>query len=242
VKRRLVAVLAALLSAALGGALLLTYVAGADRRAMAGMEPVQVLVATKAVPAGTTGTALADLVKVKTLPAAALAPEAVRDVSTLAGLVSTVDLVPGEQVLASRFVDPATLAPAPPSVPKGKQQISIDVEPQRLLGGDVAPGARVAVFTTIEKATSLAVRSALVVRIDLAPASTGKDDAVDAPTAPTDGRVRVTLAMTGAEARRLVAGANSGAVWFSLVSTAPRTPASGTAPTAATAPVRSATS
>lgn len=231
-KRRLVAALAAVLSAALGAALLLTYVAGADRRAMAGMQPVQVLVAKADVPTGTTGLAMADLVTVKTLPAAALAPGAVQDVSTLAGLVSTAALEPGEQVLASRFADPATLAPAPPSVPRGKQQISIDVEPQRLLGGELVPGATVAVFTTIEKRTRLVVSSALVMRLD-PPTPSGADAP---PTAPTDGHIRVTLAMTGAEATSLVAGANSGAVWFSLVSSAPQTSATAAVPGKVTTP------
>lgn len=226
-KRRLVAVLAAVLSAALGGALLLTYVTGADRRAMAGMEPVQVLVATKVVPAGTAGADLADLVKVRTLPAAALAPGAVRDVSALTGLVSTVDLVPGEQVLASRFADPATLADAGrPAVPPGQQQLSIDLDPQRVLGGDLVPGAQVAVFTTVEKKTRLAIRSALVLRVDTGTAS--EDDAP--PTGPTDGKVRLTLAVTPAGAKQLVAGADSGTVWCSLVRGAPTAPAVGTAP------------
>ena len=237
-KRRLLAALAAVLSAALGGALLLGYVAGADRRAMAGMDPVQVLVAKTDVPTGTSGSALTELVTVKTLPATALAPGAVQDVSTLAGLVSTTELKSGEQVLASRFADPATLADAGrPEVPRGKQQIAIDLEPQRVLGGELEPGAQVAVFTTIKDSTRLAVRSALVVRVD-APAA-GSGDAKDAeksdassPTAPADGRVRVTLAMTATEATRLVAGANSGAVWFSLV----RGPSTPTTSPAATAP------
>lgn len=236
-KRRLVAALAAVLSAALGGALLLGYVAGADRRAMAGMAPVQVLVAKTDVPTGTSGSAMSGLVTVRTLPVTALAPGAVQDVSSLAGLVSTTELKAGEQVLASRFADPATLADAGrPEVPRGKQQIAIDLEPQRVLGGDLEPGAEVAVFTTIKDSTSLAVRSALVVRVD-APAAGSEDakgaDEPDAssPTAPADGRVRVTLAMSAAEATRLVAGANSGAVWFSLV----RGPSAATAP-AATAP------
>jgi pilus assembly protein CpaB len=227
VKRRLVAALAAILSAALGAVLLLTYVAGADRRAMAGMQPVQVLVATADVPTGTAGAAMADLVTVKTLPAAALAPGAVQDVTTLAGLVSTGELKPGEQVLASRFADPATLADAGrPVVPRGMQQVSIDLEPKRVLGGDLVPGAHVAVITTIEKRTRLAIRSALVLRVDAAVAS-GNDAP---PAAPKDGQVRVTLAMTAAEATKLVAGADSGAVWFSLVSSAPRTPAAGAVP------------
>ena len=236
-KRRLAAALAAVLSAALGAALLLGYVAGADRRAMAGMAPVQVLVATAVVPSGTAGAALSELVTVKTLPTAALAPGAVQDLTTLAGLVSTAELQPGEQVLASRFVDPATLPDAGrPKVPRGKQQITIDSEPQRVLGGELVPGAQVAVFTTIDKSTSLAVRSALVVQVETPPA--GADDAKDgenaAPTAPTEGRVRLTLAMTGTEATRMVAGATRGAVWFSLVRGPSSTP--GTATPAPTTP------
>jgi pilus assembly protein CpaB len=234
VKRRLLAALAAILSTVLGAGLLLTYVAHADRRAMADMAPAQVLVTTKDVPAGTTGAALADLVEVKTLPSVALAPGAVQDLSGLAGLVTTSGLVPGEQVVSSRFADPATLAEAGrPAVPRGKQQITIDLEPQRVLGGDLVPGAHIAVFTTIEKRTRLVVRSALVMRVDPPPPSS--EDAQ--PTAPVDGRIRVTLAMSAAEATGLVAGANSGAVWFSLVSGAPSTP-----PGVGTSPVKGVTS
>jgi pilus assembly protein CpaB len=221
VKRRLVAVLAAVLSAALGAALLLTYVTGADRRAMAGMQPVQVLVTTGVVPAGTSGAALADLVKVRSLPATALVPGAVQDVSALAGLVSTADLAPGEQVLASRFVDPATLADAGrPTVPKGQQQVSVDLEPQRVLGGDLGPGARVAVFTTTEKKTRLAIRSALVLRVDTA---AGSEDGASA-TAPADGRVRLVLAVTPDGAEALISGADTGTIWCSLLSAAPTSP------------------
>ena len=239
-KRRLLAALAAVLCAAFGATLLLGYVAGADRRAMAGMQPVPVLVARAAVPAGTAGTALAPLVTVRNLPAAALAPGAVRDLTTLSGLVSTVDLQPGEQVLASRFADPATLAGADrPEVPRGKQQITIDLEPQRVLGGELEPGSEVAVFTTVEKRTVLAIRSALVLRTDVPGAASAsgasgasgagaKDEDADAASPPTglaDGRVRVTLAVTGGEAEKLVAGADSGTVWFSLVRAASPTPA-----------------
>ena len=227
-KRRLVAALAAVLSAALGAALLLSYVSGADRRAMAGLQPVQVLVAKAEVPKGTTGTAMADLVAVKTLPAAALAPGAVQDVSTLTGLVSTADLEPGEQVLASRFADPATLADAGrPVVPGGMQQLSIELEPQRLVGGELVPGARVAVFTTIEKKTRLTVPSVLVIRVETAARS--GDDA--SPTAPADGHVRVTLAVRPKDATSLVSGVENGTVWFSLVGDAPSTPGTTTAPT-----------
>lgn len=226
-KRRLLAALAAVLSATLGAVLLLGYVSGADRRAMAGMQTTTVLVTTTTVPAGTTGAAMSKLVVVKTLPVAALAPGVVHDLAALQGLVATTELQPGEQVLSARFADPASLADAGrPAVPRGRQQITIDLDPQRVLGGALAPGARVAAFSTIEKHTRLAVRSALVLRVDLAAAA--KDDAP--PGAPTDGHVRLTLAVTAADARRLVAGADSGTVWFSLVQPAPARAAGAPAP------------
>jgi pilus assembly protein CpaB len=227
VKRRLFAALAAVLSAALGAGLLLSYVAGADRRAMAGMQTSQVLVTTGTVPVGTSGADLAKLVVTKTLPVAALAPGAVREASTLQGLVSTAQLEPGEQVLSSRFADPATLVDAErPVVPAGMQQLSIELEPQRLVGGDLVAGARVAVFTTVEKKTRLAVSSVLVLRVD-APGGSAEDAS---PTAPAQGHVRVTLAVRPKDAARLVSGVETGTVWFSLVSNGPSTPGTTTAP------------
>ena len=57
-KRRLVAAVLALVLAGAGGVLLLGYVKGADRRAMAGMETVNVLVVTALIPNGTSADAL----------------------------------------------------------------------------------------------------------------------------------------------------------------------------------------
>jgi pilus assembly protein CpaB len=227
VKRRLLAALAAILSTALGAGLLLTYVAGADRRAMAGLAPVQVLVAAKAVPAGTAGADMTDLVTTKTVPVAALVPGAVEDVSSLSGLVATADLEPGEQVLASRFADPATLTGVGrPARPRGMQEVALDLDPQRVVGGNVVAGARVAAFTTIDKRTRLALGSVLVTRVDTTPTSSEGAPAA----APTDGHVRLTLAVTAAEATKLLSGAENGTVWFSLVSDAPSTPTRATVP------------
>ena len=53
-KRRVLAVVAALLLATVGGVMVLFYVSAADQRAMADMEPSTVLVVTRAVPEGAT--------------------------------------------------------------------------------------------------------------------------------------------------------------------------------------------
>src|SRR5947207_8567999 len=52
--RRVTAVVVAVLLALVGTAAVLLYVRSADKRAVAGQEPVQVYVAQKFVPAGTT--------------------------------------------------------------------------------------------------------------------------------------------------------------------------------------------
>src|SRR3712207_8373664 len=68
VKRRVIAAFVAVLLAAGGGLLLLGYVNDADRRAMAGMETVDVLVVAKPIPEGTAGDRLSELVRRKTVP------------------------------------------------------------------------------------------------------------------------------------------------------------------------------
>lgn len=67
--KRVVAALTALLLAVAGGAVLLAYVARADQRAMAGMEPASVLVVDALVPKGTAADQLGKSVQSKELPA-----------------------------------------------------------------------------------------------------------------------------------------------------------------------------
>src|SRR3954465_14158291 len=116
----MVAALAAVLLAAVGGILLLRYVGAADQRAMADLEPVAVLVVTQAVPEGASGDDLAASVEVRKLPASAVVPGTTADLAAVRGLVPPTVLQPGEQLLLSRFADPAVLAAAKGVVvPKG---------------------------------------------------------------------------------------------------------------------------
>ena len=76
-KRRIIAAVAAVILAGVAAFGLFTYVQGADARAMAGQETVEVLVVTKAVPKGTTPEGLTKSVESKLLPQTAVAPGAV---------------------------------------------------------------------------------------------------------------------------------------------------------------------
>ena len=223
--RRLIAAIAAVLMASVGAVLLLGYVQTADQRAMAGMETTQVLVVEEPVAKGTPGEKLTGLVTSKTLPIKAVAPGSVSSLQPISGRVATTDLVPGEQLLASRFVDPALLVdPNEVKVPKGMQQVSIALESQRILGGDLEPGATVGVFISLEKEderpaqTNLVLHKVLVTKVDRGanPAQKKEGAEAEGSIGVPDGSLMVTLAITAPNAEKLVFGAEHGMIWVSL--------------------------
>jgi pilus assembly protein CpaB len=216
VKRRVIAAVTAVVLAALAGVLVLTYVNAADRRAMADLEPVAVLVAIQAVPEGASGDGLAASVEVRRLPRMAVAPGVADELADLYGLVATTALQPGEQVLLGRFADPAVLAAAEGFVvPEGLQQVALQLEPERALNGNLAAGATVAVFlsSTEEDTTQLALHQVLVTAVQGGTVLVvDGDTAASAP--PTEG-VTVTLALDVESAARVVFAAEYGSIWLS---------------------------
>src|SRR4051794_8029517 len=123
--RRLLAALAALLLALVGAVVLVAYAKGADARALDGVQTVQVLVVDQPIAKGTAGDDVADLVRLELVPAKGAVPGRVTDLDELDGEVATVALEPGEQLLAARFADSATLrGGGSVDVPAGDQEIS----------------------------------------------------------------------------------------------------------------------
>jgi pilus assembly protein CpaB len=213
------------LLAVVGALMLLSYVAGADQRALAGVKTVTVLVVAKPIAAGTSADQLTSLVKPKKLPALAVTSGAVGSLSQVTGKVTTADLVPGEQLLAQRFVDPATLAQANEvKVPAGMQQLSVALDPQRVVAGQVQPGSRVGVFVSLPKdgdrpaQTHQLLHKVLVTKLQGGgdTTSTAGKAVASAATAASAGGVLVTLALNGGEAERVVYGAEYGTIWLSV--------------------------
>jgi pilus assembly protein CpaB len=228
VRRRVIAAVSAVLLAVVGAVMLVSYVSGADARAAAGMQPTTVLVVVAPIPAGTPADGLSGRIAKKTLPKTAVAAGALTNLIAIAGKVANVDLKPGEQLLADRFADPAEIAAdGPAQAPPGKQLVSVVLDPQRALGGRLLPGSDVAVFVsfTTPAKTTLALRHVLVTGIQGGASSESKDgkaaDPADA-SAPLPGTsVMVTLAVTPAEAQKVVFGADHGTLWLSLEPSAP---------------------
>src|SRR5689334_13457525 len=150
VMRRLLAAFAALLLLVVGTVVLLAYVGGADARALAGVKSVDVLVAEQLIPEGTSGDQLADLVRTEKVPAKTAVADRVTDLSALSGRVADADILPGEQLLTARFVDPKSrTSPDRVDVPAGLQEVSVLLEPQRAVGGRLAAGDTVGVVVSL---------------------------------------------------------------------------------------------
>jgi pilus assembly protein CpaB len=223
-KRRLLAALAALVLATVGAAVLLAYVRGADSRALAGVRTVPVLVVTQPVPAGTAGNQLAASVRTELLPEKAAASGRVRDLTALTGKVATVDLEPGEQLLATRFAAPNQLrTPGTVAVPDGKQEVSILLDPQRAIGGRLTAGDKVGIYLSEESApghgaaTHAVLHHVLVTQVQGGTAPTPSSGGTQTAAASTPaGNVMVTLAVTASQAEAVVFGQEHGRLWLSL--------------------------
>jgi pilus assembly protein CpaB len=240
-RRRLLATAAALVLALVGAVVLLAYAKGADARAMAGQRTQQVLVAAARIPSGTAAVSLGDLVQTRQLPATAVAPGAVHDLTALAGKVTTVDLLPGEQLLAGRFTDPAQLqAPGTVAVPAGLQEVTVQLEPERALGGRLAAGDHVGVFVSLVNpdgsgSTDSVLHTVLVTQVQggtAPPPAAGSTASASGPSTaaasssassgPTS-TMLVTFALDAKAAEAVVFGREHGKVWLSLEPTGTNT-------------------
>ncbi len=152
--RRIIAIVASALVAAVGAFVIVAYVQDADERAQAGETMVEVLVVDKAVDQGTGVDELGESVKLVSVPARSQATGSVSTLSRLEGRVTAVDLVPGEQLLSTRMITPAELtAEGEIDVPAGLLTATLSLSPERAVGGSLVPGDLVAVFASFEPFT-----------------------------------------------------------------------------------------
>jgi pilus assembly protein CpaB len=224
VRRRLIAAIAALVLLVAGTVVLLAYVRGADARALAGAEPVEVLVVAELIPEGTSGSGLAAFVTTEVLPAKAALEGRVTDLETLEDKVAGVDLQVGEQLLLSRFVDADQVrVPGTVEVPEGLQEISVLLEPQRVVGARLSAGDTVGVYLSQvlpdgTGQTSAVLHSVLVTQVQGAPAPTVEGEAgteTAAAGAPATAML-ITLAVSARDAETVVYGMEHGTLWLSL--------------------------
>lgn len=255
--KKVLGVIGAFVLALVGTMLLVSYVSRAEDRALAGEELVEVYVVSDSVGAGTPAAELTDAVTVEKVPDKVRASTAVTDLAELEGLVTSVDLDPGEPLLTTRFVAPQAFETRPTGVsaPAGMVEVTVALEAERAVGGLVAPGQTVAVLSSFEpfdvdpgvvevdgeavalpveissqtavetpNTTHLILHKVLVTSVQIDPnagrLTTGNDDDDDeaGPAEAPGGDLLVTLAVTPADAERLVFTAEFGDVWLAAES------------------------
>ncbi|NNU27251.1 Flp pilus assembly protein CpaB [Isoptericola sediminis] len=227
--RRIIAAVVAALLALAGGVLTYSYAAGADSRAMADLEPTVVLTVVETVPEGTPadGLTLEEDVVSTEVPAGAVVPGAVGDLADLEGLVATADLLPGEQVVAERFVAPEDLDGSV-EVPQGFHTLSLQLTTERVVGGAVQPGDTVGVFVSMESegdgeedggdsssSTHLVFHKVLVTDVRGGIQQQRTEDGEETETAP-EKAIMVTVALSPPDAEKFVFAAEYADIWLSL--------------------------
>jgi pilus assembly protein CpaB len=241
--RRLVAIFAAALVALLGVAAVLLYAHGADARAVASQQPVNVYVVKSVVPAGTT---LKDAVQNGLIIKTSVAEKG-RPTGALAGvdggnggLYALTDIQPGEYVLSNRFgVKPVGTKAI--EVPAGEVAVSIALADPARVGTFLTPGSKVVLFDTFTpdaatgssssssssgstqtaaKRTRVLLDDVLVIAMgeaSLTPAApaSGQDGSSSSSAPPVKGAL-MTVALTPADAVRLVHGIQTGNLYAAL--------------------------
>ncbi|HUS21250.1 MAG TPA: RcpC/CpaB family pilus assembly protein [Aeromicrobium sp.] len=215
-KRAVAAILAVLLAAAGIGALVV-YTQGAQDRAFRGTQTVSVLRVTEKVPAGTKARDLGGRIERVTLPRAAVPDGAVTSVTDLGNKVTVATLVPGEVLVGARF--DASLAESRSTtidVPKGLQELTLELNSARVLGGALLPGDHVGVVASYETPKTTGYISNFAANRVLVLAVNGgiPTDAAAGAAPVTTGVMQVRLAIEPEAAIKVVNASEFGKVWL----------------------------
>ncbi|KAA1379670.1 Flp pilus assembly protein CpaB [Aeromicrobium fastidiosum] len=203
-KKQFIIIGMAALLAVLGIAALIAYANDADDRAFEGTEMVDVVRATTEVPARTTAADLVGKTETVKVPRAALVPGALSSLDDAQGLVTSVALVPGDQLSTAKLSEPDDVK-AGTTVPKGMQELTIPVDGARLVGGAVKSGDRVGVIANFSGQTANPINGLLVLKVDSG--AVGSDGAAG---------TLITVAVNTLDAEKLVNTIEFGTIWLTL--------------------------
>lgn len=213
--RKLTGLAGAVGLASVGTLVLVGYVQAAEERALAGERMVPVLVVEAPIEKGTSAADLRALVRAEQVPAKVRAEGAVTELGAIEGKVAAVDLLPGEQVVSGRFAAPADVGPI--GLPPGLEEVTLNLESERAVGGRVQVGSEVAVFASFTgdgaspARTEVILRDAPVVAVAVSDSNSAGEDGEPVPGTG----LLVTLAVEPPVAERIVFGAEHGRIWLS---------------------------
>ncbi len=252
--RRFGLLAAALIVAMLGTFAVFSYVSQVEAKTLTGAEPVDVLVASERLTAGTTGDAVTkgQLVEVATLPRKSVPEGALTSLEDVASQALVSDVFAGEVLLQAKFAD-QTARTGDLLIPKDMIAVSVELEDPQRVAGFVVPGSEVAIFATIDKRSGSATATATAVETTATTATVDVEADVQiddsytrlllprtsviavgpATLRPRTGeqaegdeavaKAVLTVAVSQADAEKLVHGAQEGELYLGLLSTISKT-------------------
>lgn len=190
-------------AAILAGVLLLVYLSQYRSSVDAEKEPTPVLVAKGLIPAGTSGTIIAqkELFQVATLPKDDLKAGAISDPAFLNGRVAVIDIFPGQQITTAD-VSPTTTEAIPTKLTGLQRAFAIPVDQSRGLIGYLADGDKVDMYVSLVGAQGNLLTL-------LAPA-------VEVMRAPITGTNIALLKADAGLAQKIAFASDNGTLWFLL--------------------------
>ncbi|HEV8420183.1 MAG TPA: Flp pilus assembly protein CpaB [Actinomycetota bacterium] len=219
-KSRFVALGLALFLALAATAGVFLYVRGVQLRAEQSGEQVRVVVATTEIAAGAqldpliaSGTFTTRLVRDEDV-----VQGAVIDIAQLRGRTAAYPILAGEQISPARLRGDEQAAGGLLGIPPDHQALTFALEPQRVVGGAIQTGDRVAVYGTFDidfQGTSgrrVTLTRVLVPEAEVLRAATPESSGA---TAQANGMI--TLALEPYEAQLVILGQERGTVWMGLI-------------------------
>ncbi len=229
-KGRIIAAVLAIFLGVGGVFTLVRFVQTSEERALAGQELVEVYIVSDAIQAGTPAKELESSVEKRKIPANIKADGSIVDLSKLGELVTSVDLVAGEQLVQSRFSASLsrTVAGGQVPVPDGLLEATIQINPERAVGGQIEPGDKISLLVSIDidqngqtvPATKTLLTSVLVTNIQTGGALALPDTAIN-PGQEED-RIRqtpasdllFTVAVEPEQLQRIIFAKEYGSIWL----------------------------
>jgi pilus assembly protein CpaB len=223
-RRRVLLVVAAII-AGLGTLLVFLYVQGADTRANEKYHAVKVLKAVKQINVGETVAAAQAAGKIEegTVGQGEKLPDALDSLGTIDSQIAQTNIYPGEQIVASKFGAVAASTNAL-TIPKGMIAISINLTDTARVASFVNPGAKVAIFMNSSGGSGLGSFTRLLLT-DIEVIGVGTSTTVSTTTTDATGaqkteqlpRTLFTLAVTQAQAEKLLFATSNGELAFGLL-------------------------
>jgi pilus assembly protein CpaB len=188
------------------------YTQNARRQAANGEQTVSVVVAKREIPAGENLDALVDggMFTNKSIPRSDVLPGAFTDASQLQGQRTAYPILAGEQITPARMVGEQQAQGGRYGLKSGYQAVSLTLESQRAVAGTLQNGDYVEAYGTFvdgpngDQVTRFLVPDAQVL-------------AANADTTGGSGGFTVLLAVSPAEAQKLVYAQEQGHVWLTLL-------------------------